>query len=346
MAKVDGSITKLIQGVSQQPEEVRLPGQSELQENLSSDPVDGLKRRPPVEYISTLFSEVSGTYFTNFKIDGESFIAAIGSNTMRIFDTSGTERTVTFSSGTASYFDGDNMILSASDDVVYALNKSVNTAMQGGTKNYIKDGHAMVFLLGGNYGRKYEITLKWGVNEETATYDSANGGSASHSTLISTENIISNLKTQLEANTTINSAFTINIESDVLHIEHNSSTEFEITVADGSGGQDLFAVNYEIVDESKLPRYAPNGFIVKIVGDSASGADDFYLEFQTDDDSVALGAGFGQPGKWVESVAPDTPYLMDTSTMPHVLIKDGSGNFDVEFEDWKGRQVGDRKAHV
>lgn len=46
MAKVDGSLGSLVQGVSQQPARARLAGQSEEQINVTNDEVFGLSRRP------------------------------------------------------------------------------------------------------------------------------------------------------------------------------------------------------------------------------------------------------------------------------------------------------------
>ena len=54
--KVDGALRSLIQGVSQQPFRNRLPGQCTLQENMSSNPVDSLQRRPPEEVVGHLFN--------------------------------------------------------------------------------------------------------------------------------------------------------------------------------------------------------------------------------------------------------------------------------------------------
>lgn len=54
MALVSKSIPNLINGVSQQPPTLRLESQGEEQENGLSDVVDGLKKRPPTEFLKTL----------------------------------------------------------------------------------------------------------------------------------------------------------------------------------------------------------------------------------------------------------------------------------------------------
>lgn len=57
MALTSGSISSLIQGVSQQPHALRLSSQLEAQENCYSSPVEGLTNRPPLEHIAKISTE-------------------------------------------------------------------------------------------------------------------------------------------------------------------------------------------------------------------------------------------------------------------------------------------------
>ena len=59
MALVSKSIPNLINGISQQPPALRLETQGEVQENGLSDVVDGLKKRPPTQFIKTLMKTSS-----------------------------------------------------------------------------------------------------------------------------------------------------------------------------------------------------------------------------------------------------------------------------------------------
>tara|TARA_R110000787_G_scaffold94348_3_gene197083 strand:- start:251 stop:3202 length:2952 start_codon:yes stop_codon:yes gene_type:complete len=59
MALVSKSIPNLINGISQQPPALRLETQGEVQENGLSDVVDGLKKRPPTQFIKTLMKTTS-----------------------------------------------------------------------------------------------------------------------------------------------------------------------------------------------------------------------------------------------------------------------------------------------
>jgi len=56
MALVSRTIPNLVQGISQQPEVLRLSSQATVQENGFSSVVEGLKKRPPTNYLAKLSS--------------------------------------------------------------------------------------------------------------------------------------------------------------------------------------------------------------------------------------------------------------------------------------------------
>jgi len=94
--KVDGSLKSLIQGVSQQPPRSRLPGQCTLQENMSSNPVDGLTRRPPIDFIADLFTDSAEPQFYDLDFGAEDkYVLAATPGKLRVFDLDGDEHTVT-----------------------------------------------------------------------------------------------------------------------------------------------------------------------------------------------------------------------------------------------------------
>ena len=51
---ISNSIPNLLNGVSQQPDTVKLPNQAVLQENGLSDIITGLGKRPPTEHLSLI----------------------------------------------------------------------------------------------------------------------------------------------------------------------------------------------------------------------------------------------------------------------------------------------------
>ena len=60
MAITKKEIKDLIGGVSQQPDQLRLPNQCSEQINFLSDPINGLTRRPGSEFVGAITSAASG----------------------------------------------------------------------------------------------------------------------------------------------------------------------------------------------------------------------------------------------------------------------------------------------
>jgi hypothetical protein len=113
MAIINGDIPSLINGISQQPDSLRNKTQAELQENCVSSIVDGLGKRSPTEHIAKLRASLTEKPFIHF-IDrgaGSQYVLLIHTNdtatsgTAEIFDLSdGTSKTINFN-GLADYFD-------------------------------------------------------------------------------------------------------------------------------------------------------------------------------------------------------------------------------------------------
>ena len=61
MPLITSSIPNLINGVSQQPPALRLASQAEEVVNCMSSPVEGLKKRPPLNNVARLFTENKST---------------------------------------------------------------------------------------------------------------------------------------------------------------------------------------------------------------------------------------------------------------------------------------------
>lgn len=101
MSLVAKAIPNLINGVSQQPPEVRLPSQCDEQINFMSSVVDGLKRRPGTRHIAKLLSTPgSGAYVHIINRDRfEKYLLVIIAGQARVFDFQGNEKTITAPKG-------------------------------------------------------------------------------------------------------------------------------------------------------------------------------------------------------------------------------------------------------
>ena len=103
MALVTKSIPNLINGVSQQPPEIRLPTQGESQENGLATVAKGLEKRPGTTVVSKILDSVSGSFHIHSirRDENESYTILLGGTSgssndkfLRIFDKDGYEMPV------------------------------------------------------------------------------------------------------------------------------------------------------------------------------------------------------------------------------------------------------------
>lgn len=137
MATVTQLIPNLYQGLSQQPDEQKSPGQVRNAENVIPDIVDGLSKRPGLEFIKTLASvPTNGTWFHYYRDEVEgSYVGKVstdGSVLMwKCSDGSPVSVTVNDSAGTyLAHAAGSNDIQALTvKDTTFLLNRSVATEM-------------------------------------------------------------------------------------------------------------------------------------------------------------------------------------------------------------------------
>lgn len=132
MSLIGKSIPNLINGVSQQPPEVRLPSQGDEQINMLSSVVDGLKRRPGTRHIARLLeTNAAGAFVHVYNRDRfEKYIVVVINGDIRVFDFEGNERTVNKPNGLnylASQTASESIKAVTVADYTFLLNKEIVT---------------------------------------------------------------------------------------------------------------------------------------------------------------------------------------------------------------------------
>lgn len=343
MAKVDGSLKSLLQGVSQQPARDRLPGQATLQDNMSSDPIIGLTRRPATDLVNKLITSADLRGWHDFDTkDGQKFIAAFTGTGVNVYDLNGTPRTVTYGAGALSYLatQGDLRFSTIENDT-YVVNRAKITRMLTNTREYFNDADRrqvfVIQVLGGQYGRNYSIRIN-GV--EYANWTARDGSDKSHIDDVRTKVIASNLFNQLNANL---GGWGKSRQDDIICIWKDDGADYTITVNDDYGNTNIKANGMTVARQEDLPRFAPHNMIVR-VAEKTNPETDLWFRFIVDgqennwDFNSLL---FGQQGYWQEAVAPDTEIALDRTTMPHMLrYFPGDGTFRFQQIEWDDRAVG------
>ena len=181
------SVPNLAQGVSQQPDNLRYPGQCDEQINAWATVVEGLVKRPNTRHTSKLFtSKVSNDAFVHFidRDDDNQFAAVIDNNDLSLFDLSdGSEKTVTITANAQTYL--NNVTTPRTDvkaltvaDYTFIANKE-QTVSLGASLSSTLPYEALVFVKLGDYSKEYSVEI----DGQKFIYESGDGqNSAADST--------------------------------------------------------------------------------------------------------------------------------------------------------------------
>lgn len=140
--------------------------------------------------------------------------------------------------------------------------------------------------------------------------------------------------------------FTAENVGNVIRISCPHNRDFNVSVRGGTVNSALRAVKGFARDISKLPDQCFDGYVLKVSNTEESNADDYYVKF------VTQAPGGKGAGSWEETVAPGIKTSLNTSTLPHALIRQADGSFVVDslnttsaFGGWSGREVGDETSN-
>jgi len=182
MPLITSSIPNLINGISQQPPALRLASQAEEVVNCMSSPVEGLKKRPPLNNIARLFIENKSTVrpFVHMvsRTNAINYIIIIQDGAIKVANLDGTLVTPSTPDG-VTYLDvagqpSENFRVASIADYTFIVNKEKEVAMSSDlSPATITDPTAMVFIKVANYDTEYSVTL--GGTTKTYTTPPAGG---------------------------------------------------------------------------------------------------------------------------------------------------------------------------
>lgn len=334
MSMISSAIPNLVQGISQQSPALRLSSQAELQENAFSSIVEGLHKRPPLEFVATMKNSTTSGNFThliNRDTNERYFVFINASNQIEVYDLAGNSKTVTYPDGTAYL----NSSSPAADfravtvaDYTYIVNTTQTVAMDSLTSPaYPFTG--LIAVKQGDYNKRYTVYLDGSqvVNLVTSSTDE---------TEVRTDWIADSIAT------TINglSNFTARSDGSTVVINKTNNAEFDMATYDSLGDTGLSATVGTVQRFDDLPDVAPDGYIARVQGDQTNDFDDYYVKFEADNNTQTGSS----KGVWTETIKPNIPYQLDASTMPHLLIRQPNGSFTFEEAEWGDRVAGDETS--
>lgn len=335
MSLVSHTIPNMINGISQQPDDLRLPTQCTAMVNAFPSVIEGLIKRPPTTHVKKIIDGVIGDcYLHTINRDMEEIYNVYIFNwALKVFDINGLEYPVNFPSG-GEYI---NNIVPSRDiaaltvaDHTFIVNKKIETEMDTAlTPTRIPE--AMVFIKQATYRTTYKITLKHGGNTLVASFTTATGEGGDNA--LSSEEIAQNLGEQI-----LNAGWNFGVAVNKSTIFFHRTSPFDMTVEDTRSNTCIVGFRDKIQRFSDLPAHAFDGYTVEITGESSSHFNNYWVRFKKVD-GLSVGDGV-----WEETVKPGIKHKFKASTMPHVLVREADGTFTFRPEDWATREAGDEES--
>lgn len=341
-------ITSLTGGISKQPPTLRFEDQGELQENWLDDPADGKKRRPALRHVSEINSRSGGfndDVFVHWidRDDDEQYVVTYDTdNGLKVHDLQGNAQTVTtigFAADYLKHVDHPSEDLVPSKhlravsivDFTFVVNRTFKPQLKAATDS--ADNKALIYVRDGQYATNYRVTI----GGETVGHETPLP--TADRDLIQTGYIAGQLRSAINADPNISASATK--EGNVIVVSGlgagNSPEGFEeVTGYDDQGDRAMTVVQDTIENFADLPpNDVPEGFVVKVVGANKDSDDDYWVKYTS--------------GAWVETVGPGSQNEFDETTMPHVLVRTASGDFEFRAADsgdeaWAARQAGDEET--
>lgn len=356
-------IPSLNGGVSTQPEPLRLIQQANRSDNTIGTVIEGLRVRPPSEFVGPLGSFPSGSskmHAIHYD-DGDYLICATNQGLV-VYDAADPSNPKTLRNTSGSLASSSDLAyLATSDpardlrfltlnDYTLILNRTVTPAASSGIYAPV-DGLGQVNVVSGSYSKYYIVKVSHSGGDECEvrfeTYSSdgtpPGGGTknvpaAEHT--VKTDVIAAEIGSFLETGTSTSGVvggsiisglpgglpsarWTISVYGSSIGITRKDGTAFKIEVRESSGGTSLTATYQTVQLFSDLPGIAQVGLQVKVAGDPENTGVGYWVKWVS---STGETSGWSE-GSWEETVGPGVPWGLDMNTMPHALIRQANGEW-------------------
>lgn len=373
MALIQQTIKNLIAGISQQPPKLRHTEQLEEQINGFSTEAGGLQKRPPTLHIKKLPTLPIETkvHLIN-RDDDEKYIVAFTGTVLQVFDTLGNEKTVKMENNAETYVTSSRpqrelKVITVADYTFVVNTSKVVQMSEEKSHDAWKEQGALIVVRQGMYGRKYTVSIKG----HDYVYTTPDGGEASHSKAIATDNIANELFNLLAGTS----------KKKFKELTEEELKIYNITKRKKRGIGEILAYDYKGKEYKSNDLFSPEGVEgttvlkgsnwVQVIGniDNISVSDGFNGEAlklfinttsrfdilpstapngytvlvkgekATDDDYYVKYDAIDK--LWKECAKPDINISLKDQTMPYILRREADGTFTCTTAEWNKRETGD-----
>jgi len=318
MAAISQKLANLVGGVSQQPDTVKFSNQLRVCDNYYPDFTLGLAKRPGLQAKGKLTNAVDdGTWFHIFRDDKEKYIFQFSkAGALKIWDAnSGLQQTVNTVAAEATTYavhdSFDDLATLQINDYIFILNRTkVVTQSASVSPSYNPFGFVNINTVA--FNTDYVITID-GINFTHTTPSNASG---------STQNSVQTIITALVNSINGNANYVASGIGNTIFIRRANNADFSLKATGGTTGTAVEAFKEIVTSVAQLPREFISDRRIKITGTADSEVDNYWVKFVPSTAGQTSGVG-----NWEETIAPSTVLGMDTTTLPHVVIREANGTF-------------------
>jgi hypothetical protein len=339
MTLLSSSIPNFVNGVSQQPFTLRLTSQGDVQENGLSTVSSGLRKRPPTEHVAKISSTPLSDAFihTIDRDSSEQYQIIITNGDLKIYGLDGVQKTVNFTN--KAYLNTavaaiDTFALTTVADYTFITNKT-KVVVERSDLSPVRPYEALFSVKLGNYGKTYKTLVN---GTAVGSYSTPDGSSATQSVDLSTDSIATNLATSMTAAGYNTAPWSLSKQGSTIYLK-NTSVDFTVATEDGFNSNAMVAIKGNLQKFTDLPSNPRiDSFLIQITGDQTSSFDNYWVKFDA-------GGSNNVAGVWKESIAPGIKIGLDSTTMPHQLVREADGTFTFKPAAWADRKCGDLKSN-
>ena len=353
MAAVTQTIRSYLGGVSNQPDDKKLPGQVKEAINAYPDPTFGLSKRPGLKFIKELTdgsSAFNNTDLDNAKWfyynrdDDEKYIGCIvGASSspygaVHIWNTTDSVKcTVNYNGAVRAYLDAvtadDYDVLTIRDTTIITNKQKTVTVRAGSSWTANQSATVRIHLV--EYSAQYAISINpSGGSAFTKTVNTRAGDTATNDAdttgFLDGDEILTALKTAIDAESV--SDLTVTVIGPTLELTRSSGS-FTCRATGGRGGESLTAYQDSVNNSTELAGATIHNRVVKI-RNTNSIIDNYYTKFEAND-------GVSGSGTWIETLKPGASPGLEDTTMPCQLQNTAKNVFAIGAITYVDRTVGD-----
>ena len=369
MPVVSQTIPNFLNGLSEQSPTQRGINQGTDQINYQNNIVEGLTKRPPLEYIATLDANnvfPNTIKFWNIDRDATSrFIVTFYNQGVRVFDLAGTEYPVTTPNGT-SYLTSTNpredFNCVSVADFTFIANKSIVPIASGSTSP-AKVEEFLINVAKSQYGIEYKVTVNHPSmsNPLAVIFQMPSGNDATTDSEFRDTNKIKDILLNGTSSTHWNGAAS-QIGFKTINATSGATVSTTQGLANYSGITSYFTfesydsviygkptdgnANYSVETadgQGNLAMYVVRDEIQDFSRLPYYGKTGVKIKVTGDegDNLTDYFVNFVGNGVWSETIAPATSLGLDNTKMPHALVNNNNGTFTFKQLTFNERICGD-----